>query len=150
MCILMWRKKKAELIPTISLEHWEWEVVGVYKSWEQEIYYIKVWTFRRTLELRIWWGKEECEKVWMDYNLTWGFYYFDEENNCNLIWLRDYNLNTLIHELIHCVENMCEQVGLEMKWEPIAYMYEELFTQIWNKCWKKFKLDKDTADFYKK
>ena len=86
----------------------------------------------------------------MDYNLTWGFYYFDEENNCSLIWLRDYNLNTLIHELIHCVENMCEQVGLEMKWEPIAYMYEELFTQIWNKCWKKFKLDKDTADFYKK
>ena len=116
---------------------------------KQKVYYFRVWTFRRTLELRIWWGKEDCEKVWMDYNLTWWFYYFDEENNCNIIWLRDYNLNTLIHELIHCLENMCEQVWLEMKWEPIAYIYEELFTQIWNKCWNKFKLDKDTSDFYK-
>ena len=70
---------------------------------KQQIYYIKVWTFRRTLELRIGGGKEDCEKVWMDYNLTWWFYYFDDENNCNIIWLRDYNLNTLIHELIHCV-----------------------------------------------
>ena len=118
-------------------------------EWNQMIYYFKVWTFRRTLELRIWWGKEECEKVWMDYNLTWGFYYFDEENNCNIIWLRDYNLNTLVHELIHCVENMCEQVGIEMKWEPIAFIYEELFTKIMIQCKNKFKLDEDTEWFYK-
>lgn len=116
---------------------------------KQQIYYIKVWTFRRTLELRIWWGREDCDEVWMDYNLTWWFYYFDEENNCNVIWLRDYNLNTLIHELIHCLEQMCEQVGLEMKWEPIAYMYEEMFTRIMNECWDKFKIDNSTKEFFK-
>ena len=26
------KKEKSELIPTISLEHWVWEVVGVYKE----------------------------------------------------------------------------------------------------------------------
>jgi len=29
-------EEKSELIPTISLEHWEGEVVGVYKNWEQK------------------------------------------------------------------------------------------------------------------
>ena len=115
---------------------------------KQQIYYIKVWTFRRTLELRIWWGKEDCEEVWMDYNLTWWFCWFDEENNCNIIWLRDYNLNTLIHELIHCLEQMCDQVGIKMEWEPVAYIYEELFTKIMMQCRKKFKIDKDTMYFY--
>ena len=30
----MKKEKKFELIPTISLEHWVWEVVWVYKSLE--------------------------------------------------------------------------------------------------------------------
>jgi len=120
-------------------------------EWKQEIYYIKVWTFRRTLELRIGGTKEEFDEqeTWFDYNLTWWMYWFDDEHNCNIIWLRDYNLNTLIHELIHCLEQMCEQVGLEMKWEPIAYMYEEMFTRIMNECWDKFKLDKDTKEYFR-
>lgn len=124
--------------------------MGKEKSkWNQRVYYFRVWTFRRTLELRIWWGKEECEKVWMDYNLIWGFYYFDEENNCNIIWMRDYDLTVLVHELIHCVEGICEQCWLEMKWEPIAYIYQELFCRIWIECWDKFKIDEDTEWFFK-
>lgn len=118
-------------------------------EWNQKVYYFRVWTFRRTLELRIWWGKEECEKVWMDYNLTWGFYYFDEENNSNIIWMRDYDVAVLVHELVHCVEGMCEQCWLEMKWEPIAYIYQELFCRIWVECWDKLKLDEDTEWFFK-
>ena len=106
-----------------------------------DIYYIKVWTFRRTLELRVW------EKV---SNITSWECRFDEENNCNVIWLRDYNLNTLIHELVHCVELMSKQVWIDVEWEPIAYIYEELFTKIMIQCWKKFKLDKDTKNFYRK
>ena len=118
-------------------------------EWKQKVYYFRVWTFRRTLELRVWWGKEECEKVGMDYDLTWWFYFFDDENNCNVIWLRDYDLSVLVHELVHCVEWICEQCWLEMKWEPIAYIYQELFCRIWSECWSKFKLDEDTKRFFK-
>lgn len=118
-------------------------------EWKQNVYYFRVWTFRRTLELRIWWGKEDCEKVWMDYNLTWGFYYFDDDYNCNIIRLRDYNLSVLVHELMHCVEWICNQCWLEMKWEVIAYIYQELFCKIWGKCWDKFKIDEDTEWFFK-
>ena len=120
-------------------------------EWKMKIYYITATTFRRTLELRIWGTKEEFDKeeTWFDYNLTWWFYYFDDENNCNIIWLRDYNLNTLVHELIHCLENIADQVWLEMKGEPIAFIYEELFTKIMIQCGDKFKLDEDTEWFFK-
>lgn len=115
------------------------------------IYYIKVQTFRRTLELRIWGDKEyfdkEYSELWFDYDLTSWFYYFDPENNCNIIWMRDYDLCTLAHELVHCVENMCDQCWLEPKWEPIAYMYEELFGKIYNKIWKKLKIDNVTKKY---
>ena len=118
---------------------------------KSETYYIKVWTFRRTLELRIGWTKEEFDSwdTWFDYNLTWWMYWFDDEHNCNIIWLRDYNLNTLVHELIHCLENIADQVWLEMKGEPIAFIYEELFTKIMLQCGDKFKIDEDTKRFFK-
>lgn len=48
------KKEKAELIPTISLEHWEWEVVGVYKEKKSE------WNLR-TLAIKI---------VWVEYEKT--------------------------------------------------------------------------------
>jgi hypothetical protein len=115
-------------------------------------YYISVGTFRRTLELRIGGDKKyfnkEYSELGFDYDLTGGFYYFDPNNNCNVIWLRDYNLNTLVHELIHCVIEMLDQVGVDPKGEPIAYMYEEMFTKIMSKCGKYFKLDADTKAFY--
>ena len=119
---------------------------------EVKVYRYKVYTFRRTLEFRIGWDKEyfdrEYSDLWFDYNLTSWFYYFNEENNCNIIWMRDYNLNTLVHELVHCIENMADQVWLEMSGEPIAYMYEELFTKIWNDLGTKFKLDRDTKKYF--
>lgn len=120
-------------------------------EWNQKVYHFRVWTFRRTLELRIWWSKEEFDEqeTWFDYNLTSWMYWFDDEHNCNIIWLRDYNLNTLVHELIHCVEWMANQVWLEMKWEPPAFMYEELFTKIMIQFGDKFKLNEDTEWFFK-
>lgn len=120
------------------------------KKEKSECYYVKIPTFRRTVEVRIGWSREEFDSMntWFDYNLTWWFYYFDDENNCNIIWLRDYNLNTLVHELVHCVEWIADQVWLEMKWEPIAYIYEELFTKIWNKYGKRFEIDKLTKKYF--
>ena len=118
---------------------------------KEEIYKIKCSTFRRTLELHVGWDPEELFwNVWFDWNLTAGFYWFDPENNCNIIWMRDYNLSTLVHELVHCVEWITEQVWLDMKWEPIAFIYEELFTNIWIQCWKKFKLDEKTKNYFTK
>lgn len=121
------------------------------KKSQVKTYYIKVNTFRRTLELRVWWDKDYFDKEYselgFDYDLTSWFYYFDAENNCNIIWMRKYDLSTLVHELVHCVEWMADQVWLEMKWEPIAFIYEEMFWRIWKKCWNKFRIDKDTEKF---
>lgn len=114
----------------------------------------RVWTFRRLLNLWIWWTKEEFDKeIWEKYGLnydavSWVTIY-DEENNKNIIWLRWYYLNTLVHELVHCTQFMCEQCLMQMKWEPPAFIYEELFCKIWWKIGNKFKIDKDTKSFYK-
>jgi len=124
------------------------------KEKKNDIYYIKVPTFRRTLELIIWWDEELYREVFKgspyedDYNLTSWFYYFDEDNNCNIIWLKEYDLSTLAHELVHCVEWMAHQVWLEMTGEPIAFIYEELITKIWYLCWSKFKLNKITEKYF--
>lgn len=120
---------------------------------KMQCYYFKVLTFRRTLELRVWWTKEEFDKdfweLWYEYNLTSWFYMFDEKNNCNIIRLRDYNLYSLVHELEHCVIWMCEQCWMPIEWEPPAYIYEELFSKIRCKVWYKFKGDKTTEKYFK-
>ena len=119
-----------------------------------EIYHIKVSTFRRTLELRIGWDEEWYREVFKDtpyendYDLTSWFYCFDEEHSCNIIWLKEYDLCTLVHELVHCIEWMAHQVWLEMEWEPIAFIYEELFSKIWHRLWDKFKLDKKAEKYF--
>lgn len=124
-------------------------------EWNQKVYHFRVWTFRRTLELRVWKDEKSYKEVWEwtpyedYYNYTSWCYFFDEEHNCNIIWLKEYNLNTLVHELIHCVEQMCKQVWIPMEWEPPAFIYEELFTKIMMQCKNKFKLDEDTEWFFK-
>ena len=113
---------------------------------------VKCNTFRRTLQVIVGWGKQYFDKAfwefWYDYELTTGFYFFDKENNCNIIWLADFDICTLVHELEHCVLSMCEQCWIEIEWEAPAYMYEELFAQIWMKRWKYFKLSKDVKKYF--
>ena len=125
------------------------------KNWcTMDIYYVKVPTFRRTLELRIGWDEEDYNKLfsWTQfenlYETTTWIYVLFEDYNCNIIWLKKYDLSALVHELVHCVEWMADQVWLEMKWEPIAYIYEELFTKIWHQCWDRFRLDKAVEKFF--
>lgn len=123
-------------------------------EWRMEIYHFKVYTFRRTLELRIWWDEEWYKEVFKDspyeddYNLTSWFYTFNEEYNCNIIRLKELNIYTLVHELIHCVIWMCEQCWLPVEWEPPAFIYEELFAQIWYKLGDRFKWDKKTEKYF--
>ena len=118
-----------------------------------KIYNFKVSTYRRVLQLIVWWWKEYFDKEfgndWLDYRLNNWLYKFDKTNNRNIIWLRDYDLSVLVHELIHCTLWMLDQVWEYAEWETPAYVYEELFTKIWIKCWKKFKLNKDTIEVYK-
>ena len=122
---------------------------------KMDIYHIKVPTFRRTVELRIWGDKETYMRAFKGtnyedrYDLTAWIYYLDEEYNCNIIWLRDYNLETLVHELFHCTISILDQVWIDVaNWEPPAYIYEEMFTKIWKKCWEKFKLSKDVEKYF--
>jgi len=123
-------------------------------EWKMEIYHFKVYTFRRTLELRIWWDEEWYKEVFKDspyeddYNLTSWFYTFNEEYNCNIIRLKELNIYTLVHELMHCVIWMCEQCWLPVEWEPPAFIYEELFSQIWYKLGDRFKWDKKTEKYF--
>lgn len=130
----MWRKKKAE--------------------WKQDIYNIKVCTFRRTLQLIVWWWKEYFDEnfwdTWLKYEENNWLYKLDSNNNCNIIWLAKYDLSVLVHELMHCVLWMLEQVWEYAEWETPAYMYEELFTKIWIQCWDKFKIDKYTKEYFSK
>jgi hypothetical protein len=122
------------------------------KENKAEVYYLKVPTFRRTVELHIGWDKEYFDKMfweyWYDYNLTTGFFCFDDKNNCNIMWLKDYSISTLVHELFHCVIGILDQIWEDRaNWEAPAYIYEELFTKIWIKCWNKFKMDKDVIKY---
>lgn len=116
-------------------------------------YEIKVWTFRRLLNLYVWWTKEEFKKeIWDKYGfnydeISWITIY-DDEYNDNIIWLKWYYLNTLIHELVHCTQFMCEQCWIKVEWEPPAFICEELFCKILWKVGNKFKIDKDTKSFY--
>lgn len=118
-----------------------------------KIYNFKVSTYRRVLQLIIWWWKEYFDKefgdTWVEYELNNGVYMFDKGNNCNIIWMETYDLWVLVHELMHCVLEMLKQIWEYAEWETPAYLYEELFSKIWMKCWKMFKLSKDTKIFYK-
>ena len=119
-----------------------------------EKYIFKVWTFRRRLNLWIWWTKEEFnKKIWEkyghDYDLTSWVTIYDGEYNDNIIWLKEYSLNTLTHELVHTVQFMCEQCWIHMEWEPPAFIYEELFCKIWLKLGDRFKIEDGTESFYK-
>lgn len=116
-------------------------------------YEFKVWTFRRLLNLWVWWTKEEFDKkLWKrfkyDYDTTSWLTIYDGKYNDNIIWLKEYNINTLVHELVHCTQFMCEQCWIPMEWEPPAFIFEELFCKIIIKLGNKFELEKGTATFY--
>ncbi len=118
-------------------------------------YRYTVWTFRRTVTLFIWGTEKDFNKLfewtWFDYNFTAWMYYFDKKHNCNIIWLKEFDLNTLVHELVHCTIEILDQVWIEdANWEPAAFIYEELFTKIWIELWDSFELEEDTKDFYSK
>lgn len=119
----------------------------------KEIIQCKCTTFRRTVELHIWSDAEYYTSIGLDTiaEITeWANWcvWFIEEHNCNLIWLADYDLDVLAHELVHTAENMCNQCWVELWWEPMAFIVQELLVKIISKSKWKFKLNKRTALFF--
>lgn len=120
---------------------------------EPDILYIKSYTFRRHLQVFIGWDKEYYDKEWLGIiseciGVLWWCAYHSDEHDCNVIWLRDYEIETLCHELVHICQFIAKQCMLEYDWEPMAYLYEELLTNILLQSKKKFKLAKRNKDFY--
>lgn len=115
-------------------------------------YRAKIWTFRQCLQVFVWdlWEKEHKKffrKLWIDadYDCNWRYAYTD---SANVIWVKWYNLDTLVHELVHFVLYNANVIWYWPKEEAPAYIYEEAFTKILMQAEWKFKLSNDIKEFY--
>lgn len=120
----------------------------------KEIIRCKCLTFRRTLQVFIWWDSEYYSNIWLEDMIEyveWSAWcaFLSVSDNCNIIWLPDYNLDDLVHELVHTAEHMCEQCGMRVWWEPMAYIVQELLIKILSESKWKFKVNKNNIKFFK-
>lgn len=99
-------------------------------------YRLRTETFRQFLQVFAWdIGEKKHRKffksVWLteiEYNL-WGFYTYQVKGT-NIIWLRSWSLNTLVHELTHFVAHQCIVINCEFTEEIPAYIMEEVFSKL--------------------
>ena len=99
-------------------------------------YRLRTETFRQFLQVFVWdIGERKHRKffksVWLtevEYNLS-GFY-TNQVKGTNIIRLRSYSLNTLIHELTHFVAHQCVVINCEFTEEIPAYIMEEVFSKL--------------------
>lgn len=120
-------KKSKNLIPHTEIVH---HPEGLTE------YRLRTETFRQFLQVFVWdIGEKKHRKffksVWLteiEYNL-WGFYTYQVKGT-NIIWLRSWSLNTLVHELTHFVAHQCVVIGCEFTEEIPAYIMEEVFSKL--------------------
>ena len=120
-------KKSKNLIPHTEIVH---HPEGLTE------YRLRTETFRQFLQVFVWYiGEKKHRKffksVWLteiEYNL-WGFYTYQVKGT-NIIWLRSWSLNTLVHELTHFVAHQCVVIGCEFTEEIPAYIMEEVFSKL--------------------
>lgn len=118
-----------------------------HKDWLIE-YRVRTETFKQYLQVFVWdiWEekhKDFFEGLWLDnveYNLE-GFYDCSLET-INIIRLRSYELNTLVHELTHFIAHQCEVIRCEFTEEIPAYIMEEIFCKLMILSEWKFKVNK--------
>lgn len=99
-------------------------------------YRLRTETFRQFLQVFAWdIGEKKHRKffksVWLteiEYNL-WGFYTYQVKGT-NIIWLRSWSFNTLVHELTHFVAHQCVVINCEFTEEIPAYIMEEVFSKL--------------------
>ena len=120
-------KKSKNLIPHTEIVH---HPEGLTE------YRLRTETFRQFLQVFVWdIGEKKHRKffksVWLteiEYNL-WGFYTYQVKGT-NIIWLRSWSLNTLVHELTHFVAHQCVVINCEFTEEIPAYIMEEVFSKL--------------------
>lgn len=120
-------KKSKNLIPYTEI---------VYHPEGLTEYRLRTETFRQFLQVFVWdIGEKKHRKffksVWLteiEYNL-WGFYTYQVKGT-NIIRLRSWSLNTLVHELTHFVAHQCVVINCEFTEEIPAYIMEEVFSKL--------------------
>ena len=120
-------KKSKNLIPHTEIVH---HPEGLTE------YRLRTETFRQYLQVFVWDIGESKHKAFfeelglreVEYNLNW--FYSKELSDTNIIRLRSYSLNTLIHELTHFIAHQCVVIGCEFTEEIPAYIMEEVFSKL--------------------
>ena len=112
-------------------------------------YRLRTETFRQFLQVFVWdIGEKKHRKffksVWLteiEYNLS-GFYTYQVKGT-NIIRLRSWSLNTLVHELTHFVAHQCVVINCEFTEEIPAYIMEEVFSKLMILSEGRFKVVKE-------
>ena len=112
-------------------------------------YRLRTETFRQYLQVFVWDIGESRHKAFfeelglreVEYNLNW--FYSKELKYTNIIRLRSYSLNTLIHELTHFIAHQCVVIGCEFTEEIPAYIMEEVFSKLMILAEGKFRVRKE-------
>ncbi len=133
-------KKSKNLIPHTEIVH---HPVGLTE------YRLRTETFRQFLQVFVWdIGEEKHNNFFeglglreVEYNLNW--FYSKELKYTNIIRLRSYSLNTLIHELTHFIAHQCVVIGCEFTEEIPAYIMEEVFSKLMILAEGKFRVRKE-------
>ena len=120
-------KKSKNLIPHTEIVHHPEGLIE---------YRPRTETFRQYLQVFVWdIGEERHNSFFEDlglteveYNLNW--FYSKELPDTNIIWLRSYSLNTLVHELTHFVAHQCVVINCDFTEEIPAYIMEEVFSKL--------------------
>lgn len=120
-------KKSKNLIPHTEIVHHPEGLIE---------YRLRTETFRQFLQVFVWdIGEEKHDNFFeglglreVEYNLNW--FYSKELPDTNIIWLRSYSLNTLVHELTHFIAHQCLVINCEFTEEIPAYIMEEVFSKL--------------------
>ena len=120
-------KKSKNLIPRTEIAH---HPVGLTE------YRLRTETFRQYLQVFVWDVGETKHKAFfedlglseVEYDLGW--FYSKELKYTNIMRLKSYSLNTLVHELTHFIAHQCEVINCEFTEEIPAYIIEEVFSKL--------------------
>lgn len=131
------RKKKIEDV----YEKWPISSYHIHhKEWIDQ-YTVYLWIYRVPVFIYVWdIGKEETTKFFNKerekYGLKWEFDYncawktLSESWFGHLIWIREHNITTLVHELLHVVQNRIRYCWMETDDELQAYSLQWLIEQV--------------------
>lgn len=120
-------KKSKNLIPHTEIVH---HPVGLTE------YRLRTETFRQCIQVFVWdIGEEKHNSFFEDLGLSeveydLGWFYSKELKYTNIIRLRSWSLNTLVHELTHFVAHQCVVINCDFTEEIPAYIMEEVFSKL--------------------